>query len=312
MFRYERPQKGRMRQFHQINCECLGAKEPHADAEVITMLMQFLTRLGIKDLTVSLNSLGCKECRPSYREALHAFLQTLDKKQLCGDCLRRMDSNPMRVLDCKIHECQALLENAPKVMDYNCENCRQHIATVERLLKASRVNYIMNPRLVRGLDYYNRTTFEVLSGSIGAQSAVTGGGRYDGLIRSLGGPDIPGIGFACGMERLAMLLPERAATRTDFYLAPLSAQALDAALILAEELRVNGFSGHVAFAAKSLKSQLRQAGKLMARKCILLGEDELAAQTALIKDMDSGGQEAVPLAELINALRRMIPAEQKD
>ncbi len=312
MFRYERPQKGRMRQFHQINCECLGAEEPHADAEVIIMLMQFLTRLGIKNLSVSLNSLGCKECRPAYREALHAFLQTLDATQLCADCQRRMGANPLRVLDCKMPGCQALLAGAPQVIDYNCEPCRAHIATVERLLKSARVEYVMNPRLVRGLDYSNRTTFEVLSGNIGAQAAVAGGGRYDGLVRDLGGPDIPGIGFACGMERLAMLLPERAGPRPDFYLAPLAPEALDAALLLAEELRAAGLFGQVAFAAKSLKSQLRHAGKLGARKCVMIGQDELTAQTALIKDMDSGEQETAPLADLITALRRMIPAGQKD
>ena len=312
MFRYERPQKGRMRQFHQINCECLGAEEPHADAEVIIMLMQFLTRLGLKDLSVSLNSLGCKECRPAYHAALRAFLERLDAEQLCGDCQRRMVNNPLRVLDCKVPGCQALLDGAPQVIDYNCEACRAHIGVVERLLMASGVNYALNPRLVRGLDYYNRTTFEVLSGNIGAQSAVTGGGRYDGLVRDLGGPDVPGVGFACGMERLAMLLPAREAPRPDFYLAPLAADALDQALTLAETLRAAGLSGQVAFAAKSLKSQMRQAGKLNARKCVIIGQDELAAQAALIKDMDSGEQETSPLAELITALRRRLPAGQKD
>ena len=312
MFRYERPQKGRMRQFHQINCECLGAEEPHADAEVIIMLMQFLTRLGLKDLSVSLNSLGCKECRPAYHTALRAFLERLDAEQLCGDCQRRMVNNPLRVLDCKVPGCQALLDGAPQVIDYNCEACRAHIGVVERLLTASGVNYALNPRLVRGLDYYNRTTFEVLSGNIGAQSAVTGGGRYDGLVRDLGGPDVPGVGFACGMERLAMLLPARETSRPDFYLAPLAAEALDQALTLAETLRAAGLSGQVAFAAKSLKSQMRQAGKLNARKCVMIGQDELAAQAALIKDMDSGEQETVPLAELITALRRRLPAGQKD
>ena len=170
----------------------------------------------------------------------------------------------------------------------------------------------MNPRLVRGLDYYNRTTFEVLSGNIGAQSAVAGGGRYDGLIRDLGGPDIPGIGFACGMERLAMLLPERENLQPDFYLAPLAPEALDEALVLAEKLRAAGLRGQVAFAAKSLKSQLRQAGKLNVRKCIMIGQDELAAQAAMIKDMDSGEQEAVALSDLITALRRSFSARQKD
>ncbi len=304
MFRYERPQKGRMRQFHQINCECIGAEEPHADAEVIIMLMQFLDKLGLKELTVSLNSLGCRECRPAYREALSAFLRTLDTEKLCENCLRRMSTNPMRVLDCKEEACQALIADAPRVVDYNCEACRTHLATVCSLLERSRVDYTLNPRLVRGLDYYTRTTFEVLSGNIGAQAAVTGGGRYDGLVRELGGPDVPGIGFACGMERLAMLLPERETPRPDFYLAALLPEALDEALTLAEDLRAAGFCGQVSFTARSLKSQLRQAGKFNARKCLMLGEAELAARTMLIKNMDSGDQETVPQADLITTLRR--------
>ena len=310
MFRYERPQKGRMRQFHQINCECIGAEEPHADAEVIIMLMQFLTRLGLKDLSVSLNSLGCKACRPAYRQALHAFLHALEVTQFCEDCQRRMAANPLRVLDCKVPGCQSLLAGAPKVIDYNCAACRDHFNAVERLLGLAEVPYAVNPRLVRGLDYYTRTTFEVLSGNIGAQAAVTGGGRYDGLISDLGGPDIPGIGFACGMERLAMLLPPSKAPRPDFYLAPLIPESLDSALLLAEDLRAHGFCGQVAFAAKSLKSQMRQAGKLMARQCLMIGPDELAAKAVLLKDMDSGNQETVAQADLITALRRLIPARQ--
>lgn len=308
MFRYERPQKGRMRQFHQINCECLGAEEPHADAEVIIMLMRFLGRLGIEDLSVSLNSLGCRECRPAYREALAAFLRTLNTEKLCENCRRRMDTNPMRVLDCKEEGCQALIANAPRVVDYICEACRVHLGTVSSLLERAGISYALNPKLVRGLDYYSRTTFEVLSGNIGAQSAVAGGGRYDGLVRDLGGPDVPGIGFACGMERLAMLLPEREAPRPDFYLAALLPEALDKALLLAEDLRAAGLYGQVSFAARSLKSQLRQAGKLNARKCLMLGEAELAAQSILIKDMDGGEQETVPQADLITALRRMQPS----
>ena len=295
MFRYERPQKGRMRQFHQINCECLGAHEPLADAEVILMLMTFLQSIGLKDLSLELNSLGCKECRPVYREALSAYLANIDPATLCEDCVRRLATNPLRVLDCKVPGCKAQTENAPQIADYNCAACQEHFLVVLRVLQEAGLPHTLNPRLVRGLDYYNRTTFEVVSTSIGAQASVAGGGRYDGLVAQLGGPDVPGVGFACGMERLALMLDRQTEASTDFYIAVLDEAALETALLMAQRLREAGKRGEVAFSVKSLKSQMRQASRLNARKCLLLGGNELAAGVVAVKDMESGSQENAPL-----------------
>ena len=196
MFRYERPQKGRMRQFHQINCECVGPAEPWADAELIVMAMRFLTALGIEGLSLHLNSLGCPECRPAYRNELSRWLSGLDPEALCEDCRRRMITNPLRVLDCKVPSCKEHTEQAPRILDHNCPACAEHFAVTRRLLDEQGIPYVIDHRLVRGLDYYTRTTFEVISSRIGAQGTVAGGGRYDGLVAQLGGPNLPGLGFA--------------------------------------------------------------------------------------------------------------------
>ncbi|KAF1076593.1 histidine--tRNA ligase [Halodesulfovibrio sp. MK-HDV] len=299
MFRYERPQKGRMRQFHQINCECLGPDEPHADAEVILMLMTFLTKIGLKELELEVNSLGCRECRPKYNEALRTFLANLNKEELCEDCRRRMDTNPLRVLDCKVPACKALTENAPTIIEHTCDTCRTHHDKVLSTLRAADVTFTQNDRLVRGLDYYNRTTFEVVSNAIGSQSSVAGGGRYDGLIKQLGGADVPGIGFACGMERLALMLGEREVEQPDFYIAILDENGLEDGLMLAQSLRLAGKKGDVSFASKSMKAQMRQAGKKGARKALILGGEELAAKTVVVKDMETGEQITVSQSELI-------------
>ncbi len=303
MFRYERPQKGRMRQFHQINCECLGPTEPYADAEVIIMLMDFLTKLGIKNLIVELNSLGCKECRPAYRDKLKAFLMSLPIEQLCEDCQRRMETNPMRILDCKIETRKELIKNSPVIMDHICPSCKEHFACVDEQLTTNGLKWRLNPRLVRGLDYYTRTTFEIVSSEIGAQGSVSGGGRYDGLINYLGGPDIPGVGFACGMERLAMLLPKKEIPRPDFYIAVVEETALSEAFRIAKNLRQAGFNGEMSFNARSLKSQLKTASRLNAKKCLVLGGNELQKSTIQIKDMDSGEQQEILQEELQTALK---------
>ena len=304
MFRYERPQKGRMRQFHQINCECLGAQEPTADAEVILMLMLFMREIGLTGLILELNSLGCRDCRPKYKETLHAFLAALDVTKLCEDCQRRMETNPLRVLDCKVPACKAMTENAPQILDHNCPDCRAHFDVVRGILDAAGTAYVINPRLVRGLDYYNRTTFEVVSTTIGAQGSVAGGGRYDGLIADLGGPDLPGVGYACGMERLAMMLAAEENWQiedpVDFYLAVLDESALQQGMLLAQTLREAGRRGEIAFAAKSLKSQMRQASKIGARKCLLLGGNEMAMKVIAVKDMESGDQVSAPMANILD------------
>ncbi|MDR3073854.1 MAG: histidine--tRNA ligase [Deltaproteobacteria bacterium] len=307
MFRYERPQKGRMRQFHQINCECIGASEPMADAEIILMLMRFMRSLKLEGLTLQLNSLGCPECRPAYHKALGQFLAALDSEALCEDCRRRRETNPLRVLDCKIPGCRELTDAAPKILDANCPACREHFGAVLRALDRTGLPYALNHRLVRGLDYYNRTTFEVVSSSIGAQGAVAGGGRYDGLVKQLGGPDVPGVGFACGMERLAMMIGEIQSPPPDFYLAVLDDSALEEAQAIAQRLREAGRRGEVSYAARSLKSQLRQASKNGAVNCLLLGGNEIATRSVTVKNMQTGGQETVSLDALTDFLERTRP-----
>lgn len=292
MFRYERPQAGRMRQFHQINAEVFGASEPQADAEVLLMLSGFLKGIGLEKLSFELNSLGCPECRPQYNQALKDFFNSLDKSELCDDCQRRVDTNPLRVLDCKVKKCKELTKDAPSIPDHLCAECRDHFDVVISLIDDAGLEYSLNPRLVRGLDYYQRTTFEVTSGDIGAQTAVAGGGRYDGLVENLGGPKkVPGIGFACGMERLAMLLDGEYEPSTDFYVALVDERSAKDSLIFAEKLRRSGLKGEVGFTAKSMKAQLRYANKVGAQKCFIFGADEYENGTVTIKDMTEGGEQ---------------------
>lgn len=291
MFRYERPQAGRMRQFHQINAEVFGASEPHADAEVLLMLSTFLSEIGLEKLSIELNSLGCPECRPVYRKALDDFFSSIDKEQLCDDCNRRVDTNPLRVLDCKVPKCKELTKDAPSIPDHLCDECRAHFDVVLDIIKKAGLSYTLNPRLVRGLDYYQRTTFEVTSGDIGSQTAVAGGGRYDGLVSSLGGAKVPGIGFACGMERLAMLLEGEYERKMDFYVALVDERCASDALLFAENLRRQGQCGEVGFAAKSMKAQLRHANKLGVSKCYIFGTEEFENRTVTVKDMAEGGEQ---------------------
>jgi histidyl-tRNA synthetase len=299
MFRYERPQKGRMRQFHQINCETLGSDSPLADAEIILMLNEFLLGAGLDKLTFEVNSLGCNDCRPGFRQALIDFFAAIPEEELCDDCKRRRETNPLRVLDCKVERCKKAIEGVPELPDHLCDKCREHFAVVLEVLDASQIAYVRNPRLVRGLDYYQSTTFEVVSGDIGSQASVAGGGRYDGLVKLLGGPDVPGVGFACGMERLALLLEAKDGGKTpqpDFYIALLDERGLQAGLLLAQKLRAEGLSGECALAAGSMKSQLRRAGKMDAKYALILGGDELDDKTVVVKNLQSGGQSTVPWA----------------
>ncbi|MGM0423377.1 MAG: histidine--tRNA ligase [Thermodesulfobacteriota bacterium] len=303
MFRYERPQKGRSRQFHQVNAELLGSSAPQADAEIILMLWSYLQELHLPGLKLELNSLGCRDCRPVYSQRLGEFLQGTNQNELCQDCRSRMHKNPLRLFDCKQQACARALEQAPFIADHLCSGCQEHYHSVQKILQQVGVPFTQNKNLVRGLDYYQRTAFEVTSQGIGAQTSVAGGGRYDSLVRELGGPDVPGIGFACGMERLALLLPEQEATQPDFYLAVLEEQALSLGQELAQRLRSQGLGGQVSLEAKSPKSQLRTAHKLQARKCLLLGEEEINAQALQVKDMQSGEQESVDLTQPEQAFR---------
>ncbi|GAB6037814.1 histidine--tRNA ligase [Fundidesulfovibrio butyratiphilus] len=309
MFRYERPQKGRMRQFHQLDVEAVGSPSPYLDAEMLFMLADFLGEIGLTDLSVELNSLGCPACRPAYQDALNAYFRGFDSGSLCEDCLRRKLTNPLRVLDCKVPGCRELTKGAPSLANYLCDECREHFAVVTGLLDKAGFSYVLNPRLVRGLDYYVRTTFEVVSGKIGSQSAVAGGGRYDGLVSALGGPELPGVGFACGMERLALLLGQGETPAPDFFIAALCPEALGPALELAQALRAQGLSGECALAAKSAKNQLRQAARLGAKRCLILGESELANNTVVVKDMATAEQTSLPRVDVTALLTR--PSEAK-
>lgn len=300
MFRYERPQKGRQRQFHQLDVEIFGDEGPGADAELLVLLTSFLSELGLKDLAININSLGCPQCRPLYREKLLDFF-TQRKEGLCGDCRRRLELNPLRIFDCKNESCRQHLAGAPLILDSLCPDCSDHFASVRHLLETLGLKFQINPNLVRGLDYYTRTAFEVISGDLGSQSAVAGGGRYDGLARQLGGDDIPGIGFAVGLERLVMLLKEKAPPQRpgpDYYLALLSKEALPAAFRLAARLRGQGFSVAADWQAGSLKSRLKRADKAQAAKVIMLGEDELARGRALVRDLSSHEQSEMELQPL--------------
>jgi histidyl-tRNA synthetase len=296
MFRYERPQKGRYRQFHQIGCEVTGVTDPKVDAQVLTMLCQFFAELGLTEPSLQINSLGCPDCRPVYRQALTDFLrEKLD--MLCDDCKRRIETNPLRALDCKSTGCKEATVGAPSVLDYLDSACTEHFAQTRHYLEAVGTAYTINPRMVRGLDYYTRTTFELVTGRLGAQSAVAAGGRYDGLISDLGGPALPGIGFAMGVERVALLLAaEEFKKRPDLFVAALGDEAQGEAFRLMCALQKLGVAVEMDYEGKSLKSQMRRADKFNARFTLIVGGDELARGTGPLKNMDAGVQEEVALA----------------
>src|SRR5512136_969683 len=307
MFRYERPQKGRYRQFYQIDAEVFGVEHPMVDAEVILMLIHFLKRVGLEKLELQINSLGCRACRPRYREELKKFL--MEKAfQLCEDCQRRLHTNPLRIFDCKVETCQEAIANAPKVSDFICPECQKHFDKVTEYLEMAGITYILNPRMVRGLDYYTRTAFEVVSYQLGSQNAVTGGGRYDNLFQEIGGLDIPGIGFAIGMERLISLLPEGKGfvKYPDLFIAALGETPSKEAYRIVNQLHLRGIRTELDYEGKSLKSQMRRADKLKARYTLILGEEELRRGKAVLRNMGTKSQEEIPLQGLIDALRQKI------
>ncbi len=300
MFRRERPQKGRLRQFHQIGAEALGRGDPFIDAEILLLLNDFFSALSLAEPSLQINSLGCSECRPAYRQGLLEFLRRKEA-ELCANCRRRIERNPLRALDCKEPGCVAATRDAPSILDSLCAACREHFATVQGLLRDTGVAYRLNPRMVRGLDYYCRTTFEWTSNQLGSQSAVAAGGRYDGLVQKLGGPAIPGVGFALGVERLVLLLsaeqPAEAAG-IGLFVVWLGARARDWAFPLVHRLRQQGLSMELAGDARSLKSQMRRADKLKARSVLIVGDDELAKGKGILRNMSSKQQEEINLANL--------------
>jgi len=302
MFRYERPQKGRYRQFYQINCEALGVDAPELDVEVILLLLDILKKVNLGEIRLLVNSLGCPECQARFKAALGLFL--INKEGLCDDCQRRRQTNPLRVLDCKSTHCREILRAAPVLRDYLCPDCAAHFARVLALLKRFGVAYAEEPRLVRGLDYYTRTAFEVAAAGLGAQDAVAGGGRYNRLSQELGGPDLPGVGFAIGEDRLLEVLPADLGQDPgpDVFVAALGEAARELALALLKELRARGLAGEMDFSQRSLKAQLSLADRLKAAWVVLLGDRELAAGQAQVRRMATGEQEAMPLEGLAGVL----------
>ncbi len=298
-FRAEKPQAGRMREFHQLGMELFGASSPSADAEVIAFVDEFFRLLGIRNISLEINSIGCKECRKNYHAALKSYFEAR-KDRLCDTCLERLDKNPLRILDCKNPDCKEVAKDAPVVLDYLCDDCRAHFEGLKKRLDALGVPYTVNPRIVRGLDYYVRTVFEFVSSDLGAQSTVCGGGRYDGLIKSLGGPDQPGIGYAMGVERLLMVMKAQgieipAPPACDLYIGSIGEEASVEALRLCGILRGEGFSAECDIVGRSVKAQMKYADKIGARFSMVLGDNELAEKKATVKNMATGENAEVTL-----------------
>jgi histidyl-tRNA synthetase len=304
MFRHERPQKGRYRQFHQIDVEVFGVDDPMIDAEVIYMLLVYLQELKIPDIKMHINSMGCPDCRLPFRQSLADYLERVSDK-LCSDCQRRRRTNPLRIFDCKVDSCGKLVDEAPVLLDHLCHECRKNFQSVQDNLHSLAVAYTIDPLLVRGLDYYARTTFEAITPHLGAQDAVGGGGRYDGLMKALGGPDLPGTGFAIGMERLILLLDDKAGApkeRNRLFIACLGEEAKSRGFSLTQDLRLSGLSVEMDYESKSLKAQMRRADKLASTHVLIVGDDELAKGAALLRDMEASSQEEIPLEGLVEQL----------
>ncbi len=312
MFRYERPQKGRYRQFHQLDVEVFGVSDPAVDAEVIDLAWALVTELGIAGAALVVNSVGCPVCRPSFSEALVRALGE-DVRALCGDCQRRAATNPLRIFDCKVPQDQPVIDALPHSIDFLCDACTTHFAAVERHLAMYGIPYRVSHRLVRGLDYYTRTTFEILAGNIGAQNAILGGGRYDGLVKQLGGPDRVGIGFAAGLERLVLAMPpaEAGSGRRPLFVAAMGEAARESALELLRDLRRAGLEAHMEYDGRSIKSQMKRADRLQAAYTLILGDEELGLGVVTVKNMATGEQGRTPRAGLVDHCRALVGGGQE-
>lgn len=300
-YRYEKPQAGRLREFHQFGLECYGTSSPTADAELICAAKSIFDRLQVKNLRLELNSIGCPQCRQKYHQALKEYFESY-KAQLCGTCLDRLDRNPMRILDCKSPVCSQIADGAPKVLDFLCDECAQHFEKVKALLDKAKVEYIVNPTIVRGLDYYTKTVFEFVSTDIGAQATVCGGGRYDGLIEELGGQHMPSLGFALGIERLLMLLDAQGIeiekpSSCDVYFASLGDNATEKAFELTSLVRSASLYAECDVVGRGLRAQMKYADKIGAKFSVVIGDDEIAQNKAKLKNMQSGEQREISLDE---------------
>ena len=309
-YRYEKPQAGRLREFHQFGVECIGASEPIADAEVIALARQVLNEIGIDKISLEINSIGCPECRKAYHAALKEYFSA-NFDSLCGTCRERLERNPMRILDCKSPVCSEIAAKAPVVLDYLCDDCKEHFEAVKSYLSAQNIEYTVNPHIVRGLDYYTRTVFEFVSGDIGAQSTVCGGGRYDGLISQMGGPKVESLGFAMGIERLMLVLKSRnaelpKAPTCDIYIATLGDKARLKTAELCADLRQEGLKAETDICNRGLKAQMKYANKIGAKFCCVLGDDEISNGKAKLRDMEDGTETEIKIDEMVEELGEAI------
>ena len=310
VFRYERPQAGRLREHHQFGVEIFGGKGPETDAEVILLARDYTRALGVEGVELNLNSIGCKHCRPKFNEALREYLRP-HLSEMCPTCNARFEKNPLRILDCKEEACAKINEGAPKSVDFLCDECREHFEALKSILDGCGVPYKLNPKLVRGLDYYSKTVFEFVSTAIGSQGTVLGGGRYDTLIENLGGPSVPAVGFGSGIERMLLVLentgkPVPAEPPLTAYVAGLDEEGRRAAFALANELRQAGISADVDHASRSVKAQFKYAGKIGARFVVVIGADELASGEYTVKDMQTSASERIARENVAAYLRERI------
>ena len=307
-FRYERPQAGRQRQFHQFGIEALGSDKPSLDAEVIALAVQFFTEVGLKDLAVSINSVGCPTCRAEYNARLKEYLDA-KSDVLCETCLERKDKNPMRVIDCKNPTCKENLNDIPFMVDHICDDCKDHFEKLQTYLKEMDINFVVDKTIVRGLDYYKKTAFEIISNDIGSQSTVCGGGRYDGLVEQLGGPKgVWGIGFALGAERLLLTMENNNIEienpyATDIFIVTIGDEAKTKSFKLLKDLRTNHISAENDHLDRSVKAQFKYSDKINAKFTIVIGDDELANDTATLKNMSTSEQTTIKLSEIVQELK---------
>ena len=303
-FRHEKPQAGRLREFHQFGCEMIGTKSARADADIIALAKSVIDRMGLKNIQLNINSIGCPECRAKYHKALVEYF-TPHKDELCETCQERLTKNPMRIIDCKSPICSAIAKDAPVILDYLCDECKAHFEELQKNLKAMGIDYSINPKIVRGLDYYTKTVFEFITTDIGAQGTVCGGGRYDGLIEMLGGAPTPALGFGMGLERLILTMQSQGVefeepSGCEIYIAPMGERAATAAASLIASLREDGFYAEYDLVGRSLKAQMKYADKIGAKFVVVLGDNELDEKKVNVKNMTTGEQTSLPLDESFN------------
>ena len=313
-YRYEKPQAGRLREFHQFGVECFGSASPLADAEIIALAKSIFDTLGVKDLSLEINSIGCPTCRAEYHKALKEYFSSR-KDELCDTCKSRLDRNPMRILDCKSPICHEIAEGAPVVIDYLCDECKEHFENVQKYLKAQNIEYTINPQIVRGLDYYTKTVFEFVSNSIGAQGTVCGGGRYDGLVEELGGQHTPSLGLGMGIERLMLLMEAQGcefpeAEKPDLFIVALGEKATLKAVEIAKDMREEGFSALLDLNQRSVRAQMKYADKLGAKFNVVIGDNEVEAKTAKLKNMQTGEETEINLDTFVSGFYSISLNEQ--